>query len=369
MESAASEASGRAAKRSFFMSRLFTPISLRDLTLRNRIVMAPMCIYSAAEDGCATDTHLVYYGARAMGGVGLIDLECTSVSPRGRLTCNDIGIWRDEQVPALRRVIQFCQQFGAAVCVQLAHSGRKSWSDTYGVGPEQTVAPSALPQGPDWSTPRAMAQEDIVEAIDEYRQAARRSLDAGADTVEIHAAHGYLIHQFLSPISNQRTDDYGGSRPNRMRFMLEVTDAVREIVPASKPLLARLSVTDWVDGGIDIEDSIEFARALKAHGVDLIDCSSGGILEDKPPRMGPGYQIPFAEAIKKGADVATIAVGSISAPEMAEEIVLNQRADMVALGRELLHNPHWPLDAAHVLGDEAPWPGILAAGKSSLGCR
>ncbi len=351
------------------MSRLFSPIQLRDLTVRNRIVMAPMCIYSAAEDGCATDTHLVYYGARAMGGVGLIDLECASVSPRGRLTCSDIGIWNDEQVLPLRRVIGFCQQFGAAVCVQLAHSGRKSWSDTYGVGPEQMIAPSALPQGSAWSTPRAMEQADIAEAIDEFRRAAARSLQAGADTVEIHAAHGYLIHQFLSPISNHRTDGYGGSRSNRMRFMIEVTDAVREVVPAGKPVLARLSVTDWCDGGIGVEDSIEFARTLKAHGVDMFDCSSGGILEDKPPRMGPGYQIPLAEAVRQGADVATIAVGSISTPEMAEEILLNQRADMVALGRELLHSPHWPLDAAHVLGDEAPWPGILAAGQSSLGCR
>jgi 2,4-dienoyl-CoA reductase-like NADH-dependent reductase (Old Yellow Enzyme family) len=351
------------------MSHLFSPVNLRDLVVRNRVVMAPMCIYSAGEDGCATDTHLVYYGARAMGGVGLINFECTSVSPCGRLTCNDLGIWCDAQIPALRRVIQFCQQYGAAVCIQLAHSGRKSWSDTYGAGPEQTIAPSAVPQGPEWTVPRAMTQDDIVETVEEYRQAARRSLDAGANTVQIHAAHGYLIHEFLSPISNRRTDGYGGTRPNRMRFMLEVADAVREVVPAEKPVMARLSVSDWADGGITVEDSIEYARALKAHGVDVIDCSSGGILEDKPPRMGPGYQVPFAEAIRKGANIATIAVGSISAPETAEEILLNGRADMVALGRELLHNPHWALDAAHTLGDEAPWPAIFAAGKSSLGCR
>ncbi len=351
------------------MSRLYTPIKLRDLVVRNRIVMAPMCIYSAGDDGCATDTHLVHYGARALGGVGLIITECVSVSPRGRLSHTDLGIWSDDQIPALRRVIQFCQRHGAAVCLQLAHSGRKSWCDTYGVGPEELIAPSAVPQGPGWATPRAMSQDDIAQAIEEYRQAARRSLEAGADTVQIHAAHGYLIHEFLSPISNRRTDGYGGTRTGRMRFMLEVADAVRDVVAPGIPVLTRLSVSDWADGGITIQDSIEYARALKAHGVDMIDCSSGGILEDKPPRMGPGYQVPFAETIRMNVDIPTIAVGSISTAEMAEEILLNERADMVSLGRELLHNPHWALDAARVLGDEAPWPDMLSAGKSSRGYR
>lgn len=351
------------------MSNLFSPIQLRNLEVANRIVMAPMCIYQADETGVSGDVHLVYYGARALGGVGLINMEATAVAPGGRNTTRDLGIWSDQQIAGLSRIIDFCHKHGAATCIQLAHSGRKSWADTYGIGPEKLIAPSAIPQGEKWETPEEMSQSDIQEMITTFQEAAQRAIVAGVDCLEIHAAHGYLIHQFLSLISNQRTDEYGGSLTNRMRFLMEMTEAIREVMPAGMPLATRLSVIDWCDGGLQIEDSVEIAKALKTAGVDIIDCSSGGILEEKPERLGPGYQIKFSEAIKHGADIKTMAVGSISTPELAEEILLNKRADMVALGRELLHRPHWPLDAARVLGVDGPWPSFFAAGKSSLGCR
>jgi NADPH2 dehydrogenase len=351
------------------MSELFSPIQLRGLEIRNRIVMAPMCIYQADETGEAHDIHLVYYGSRALGGVGLLNFEATSVSYGGRNTQRDLGIWDDGQIEGLSRIIKFCQQSGAATCIQLAHSGRKSWADKFGVGPEKPIAPSAVPQGAEWVVPVEMTKADIQDMVKTFQDAAARVIRAGIDCLEIHAAHGYLIHQFLSPVSNKRTDEYGGSPTRRLRFAMEVTEAVREVMPAEMPLVARLSVVDWCDEGLQVEDSVEIAKALKTVGVDIFDCSSGGILEDKPQRLGPGYQLPFSKAIKKSADVMTMAVGSIAAPELAEEIILNERADMVALGRELLHNPHWPLDAARNLGVDGPWPGIFAAGKSSLGCR
>lgn len=345
------------------MSRLFSPIQLRELTVRNRIAMAPMCLYSAGEAGYAEDAHLVHYGARAWGGVGLIIIEATAVTPGGRNTVRDLGLWSDEQVPPLRRVVRFCQDQGAAVCIQLAHAGRKAWCNDYGVGPEPLVGPSAIPQGERWATPREMSKKDICEAVDAHADAARRALEVGADSVEVHAAHGYLIHQFLSLVANAREDKYGGSLENRMRFLLEVVEAVRGVWPEGAPLLVRVSATDWCEEGICVEDTVEIAKALKANGVDLIDCSSGGILTDKPPRLGPGYQIPMADKIKREAKIRTLAVGSITTPELAEEILLNGRADMIALGRELLRHPHWPLDAAHVLHEEIEWPSTLAAGQ------
>jgi NADPH2 dehydrogenase len=331
--------------------------------------MAPMCLYASDENGLASDIHLVHYGARALGGVGLINIEATSISPEGRVTLNDLGIWDDCQIEPLRRVVQFCQQFGSAVCVQLAHHGRKAFGEVPGDVSFTIIGPSPIPHAEGWRVPYELTRQDIHDLVTRYQNAVRRILTIGADCLEIHAAHGYLIHEFLSTISNLRTDEYGGSLNHRMRFLMEVTEGVREVIPEGIPLLVRLSVVDWVDGGITIEDSIAIAKALHARGVDMIDCSSGGILTDKPPRLGPGYQVPLAEAIKIQAGVPSMAVGSISTPELAEEILLNGRADMVAIGRELLHNPNWPLDAARVLGDEITWPKIYSAGKSSLGCR
>lgn len=351
------------------MSRLFSPIQIRDLEIRNRIAMAPMCIYAADETGMANDCHLVYYGSRALGGVGLIIVEATAVTSGGRNTLTDLGIWEDRQVDSLKRVIHFCQEYGARVCIQLAHNGRKAWCNDFGKGPEPLIAPSPVAQGEGWEIPREMNLKDIQEMVLAYQIAARRLVAVGVDCLEIHAAHGYLIHQFLSPVSNFRKDAYGGSLNQRMRFLMEVTEAVREVTPAGMPLLARLSVSDYCPQGLQVEDSVQIGKALKAKGVDMIDCSSGGILTDKPERLGPGYQIPLAESVKRGAEIATIAVGSISTAELAEEILLNERADMVALGRELLHNPHWAIDAAGVLHDPAPWPKIYAAGKSSLASR
>lgn len=351
------------------MSRLFSTIQLRDLIIRNRTIMAPMCIYLADDTGRTNDNHLVYYGARALGGIGLIIFEATSISPEGRNSVCDLGVWEDNQIEGLKRIIGFCKENGAAVCVQLAHAGRKAWADDYGVGPQKPIGPSAVPQGKKWVVPYEMNQQDIQKMTNTFQEAAKRIIKAGADCIEIHAAHGYLLHQFLSPVANKRKDKYGGSMNNRMRFLIEVTEAVREIIPQGMPLLARLSVVDYAPDGLTLEDSIEIAKTLKSLGVDLVDCSSGGILEDKPVRLGPGYQVPFSEGVKNGAKVMTAAVGSISAAQQAEEILLNERADMVALGRELLHNPHWAFDAAHILGDEITWPKMFAPGRSSLGCH
>jgi NADPH2 dehydrogenase len=351
------------------MSILFTPLKIRDLTVRNRIVMAPMCLYASDESGLASEIHLVHYGARALGGIGLIIVEATSISPEGRVTLNDLGIWDDRQIGPLARVVEFCQNYGSAVCIQLAHHGRKAFGEVADEVPYTVIGPSAVPHAEGWRIPYELTLSDIQDLVVKYQEAARRILETGADCIEIHAAHGYLIHEFLSPISNFRKDSYGGSLTNRMQFLMDVTDGVREVIPADSPLLVRLSVVDWADGSLTVDDSVEIAKALLSRGIDLIDCSSGGILTDKPPRLGPGYQIPLAEAIKTRAGVPVMAVGSISSPELAEEILLNGRADMVALGRELLHNPNWAFDAAHALGEEFSWPKVYSAGKSSMGCH
>ena len=351
------------------MSYLFSPIQIRTLCIRNRIVMAPMCLYAADESGQANDIHLVHYGARALGGVGLILIEATSVAPEGRLTMGDLGIWEESQVEPLRRVVEFCQKFGAAVGIQLAHHGRKAFGEWPEEVPYTIVAPSALPHAEGWRTPYELTKQDILQVIADYQKAALRVLQTGADCVEIHAAHGYLIHQFLSPLANSRKDEYGGSFTNRLRFLIEITEGIRSVIPEDYPLLVRLSVVDWAENSLSMEDSVEIAKALHTRGVDMIDCSSGGILTDKPPKLGPGYQIPLADIIKNQAGVPSMAVGSISSPELAEEVLLNGRADMVAMGRELLHNPNWAFDAAHVLEEKIEWPRVYSAGKSSMGCH
>ncbi len=337
------------------MAELFTPLTLRGVTIRNRIAMSPMCMYSAGEDGTPTDFHLAHLAARATGGVGLIITEATAVEPRARISVNDLGLWEDAQVEALARIVRLCKAQGAAMCSQLAHAGRKAWSPTKGVGPLPAVAPSALPFDAEWVVPHELTRSELDGIVSAYRAAALRAVRAGFDAIEAHAAHGYFLHEFLSPISNRRTDEYGGSLENRARMLLRVVGAVRAVLPESHPLLVRLSCTDWIEGGVTIDDQVQVARWLKAHGVDLLDCSSGGSTPQLPP-VGPGYQVPFAERIRREAGIATMSVGLITTPEMAEEIVRNGRADMVALGRELLRNPYWPLHAARALGHDLAWP-------------
>ena len=336
---------------------LFTSLTLRgDLTLHNRIVMAPMCMYSAGEDGRATDWHRTHYLSRAVGGVGLLLLEATAVEPRGRISLGDLGLWCDSQIEPLARIVEQVHDAGAAIGVQLAHAGRKAWSGDKGEGPAMPVAPSPLPFDDEWRQPHPLSLDEIDAVVTAWQAAAARAQAAGFDIVEIHAAHGYLNHQFLSPLSNQRKDEYGGPLQNRMRMLLQVIDGVRKAWPEIKPLFVRVSATDWTAGGLIPDDLVVVAREAKAHGVDLVDCSSGGIVPAAPPMIGPGYQIPFAEQIRREANVATAAVGLVTTPELADEIVRNGRADLVALGRELLRHPYWPLDAARALGQKVTWP-------------
>jgi 2,4-dienoyl-CoA reductase-like NADH-dependent reductase (Old Yellow Enzyme family) len=335
---------------------LFSPLTFRALTLRNRIVMSPMCMYSAATDGLATDWHLAHYQARAAGGTGLILTEATAVEARGRISPNDLGLWDDAQIAPLARVVRLVRAEGAAIGVQLAHAGRKAWSADRGRGPAPAVAPSPLPFDDAWRIPVELAPAQIDEVVEAWRRATLRALQAGFDLVEIHAAHGYLNHQFLSPLSNTRTDEYGGSLENRMRFLLRVTGAVRAAWPDDRPLFVRVSVTDWVDGGLTPDEIVVVARELATRGVDLVDCSSGGSLPNAPLPLGPGYQVPLAARVRRQAGVPTAAVGLITSPELADEIVRNGRADLVALGRELLRHPYWPQDAARVLGHDHDSP-------------
>jgi len=337
------------------MSQLFSPFTLRHITLRNRIAMSPMCMYTAAEDGLATDWHLAHLVSRAVGGVGLILTEATSVEARGRISPNDLGLWDDAQIEPLACIVRLCQSQGAVMGTQLAHAGRKAWSAKKGVGPGLPVGPSAVPHDADWVVPQALTLAEIEAIVSAFRASAKRALVAGFDAVELHSAHGYLLHQFLSPISNHRADEYGGSLENRARLLLRAVEAVRQVWPESQPLLVRLSCTDWVEGGLTIDDQVQVAGWLKGRGVDMVDCSSGGVATFAPPAW-PGYQVPFADKIRREAGIATMSVGLISAPEMAEEIVRNGRADVVALGRELLRHPYWPLDAARALGVDAAWP-------------
>jgi NADPH2 dehydrogenase len=323
---------------------VFTPFELKSITIPNRIVMPPMCMYSATEEGQVTDWHLIHYGSRAVGKVGLIILEATAVEKRGRLSGRDLGIWEDSQIEGLRRVVEICRAHGSAVGIQLAHAGRKAWGD-------ELVAPSAI-AFPGFAVPHALSRAEIAEVVESWRQAARRTREAGFDVLQIHAAHGYLIHEFLSPLSNQRTDEYGGSLENRMRFLLEIVEAVQTEWPADKPLSVRLSAVDYLEGGLTLKDTVEISKALQAKGVDLLDISSGGILSARI-ELGPGYQVRFAEVVKQATGLPTIAVGLITSVELAQEIISNGRADFVALGRELLRNPHWVLQAKP---DPELWP-------------
>ena len=361
------------SKHSNITPHLFQPLTIRSVTLRNRIGVSPMCEYSSV-DGVATDWHLVHLGSRAVGGAGLVIAEATAVSPEGRITPGDAGIWTDQQAEAIARINRFVKEQGAVPGIQIAHAGRKAsaarpWDggahlpDAAGGWP--LLAPSALPFGGDLNkVPRAMDLAEIARVREQFVAAAKRSLAAGCDWLELHAAHGYLIHEFLSPISNHRTDNYGGSFDNRIRFLLETTRAVRAVWPERLPLAVRISCTDWVEGGWDIEQSIELSRRLKTEGVDLMDCSSGGNVPDAKIPVGAGYQVPLAERIRREANIATAAVGCITEPTHADEIIRNGRADMVLLAREFLREPYWPRHAARVLGHPEFVPGPVQYGRA-----
>jgi 2,4-dienoyl-CoA reductase-like NADH-dependent reductase (Old Yellow Enzyme family) len=323
-----------------------------------------MCQYSS-QDGFATDWHLVHLGARAQGGAGLVTLEASAVTPEGRISPGDLGIWKDEHVPALQRIAAFIHSQGARAGIQLAHAGRKAsmsipFQGEHLLTPEQggwqPVAPSAIAFSPAYAVPLALDQAGIDAVIEAFRQAALRALAAGFDFVEIHAAHGYLLNEFLSPLSNHRTDAYGGAFENRTRLILQVVDAVRSAWPAHLPLFTRISAVDWAEGGWTIDDSVQLARLLRDHGVDLVDCSSGGLVPGAKIPVAPGYQVPFAAAIRRETGIPTAAVGMITDPAQANGIVANGEADLVFLARELLRDPYWPLHAAAALDESASWP-------------
>ncbi|MEJ2320921.1 MAG: NADH:flavin oxidoreductase/NADH oxidase [Gammaproteobacteria bacterium] len=346
------------------MSMLFSPLTLRGLTIRNRIFMSPMCQYSAT-DGFPADWHLVHLGSRAAGGAGLVMMEATAVTPAGRISPGDLGIWSGDHALAYRRITGFLRAQGAVPAIQLAHAGRKASADAPWRGgaplPEseggwEPLAPSALPFSGDSQVPHALDADGIEAIVDAFTQAAQYALDAGFQVAEIHMAHGYLLHSFLSPLANRRTDKFGGAFENRTRLPLEVARRVREIWPDDLPLFVRISATDWAVDGWDLVQSVRLSRLLKETGIDLIDCSSAGLLPTAPPDVGPGFQTPFAEAIRHEVDIATSAVGLITEPMQAEHILRTEQADAVALGRELLRDPYWPLHAAKVLGEDIDWP-------------
>ncbi len=339
---------------------LFRPMTLRSVTLRNRIVVSPMCQYSA-DDGFANDWHLVHLGSRAVGGAGVVVVEATAVEARGRITTGDLGIWTDQHIEPLARIARFLKSQGAVAAIQLAHAGRKASTAVPWLGGRpilegedawQPVAPSAIPFADGYAVPRELSRADIREIVSQFRSAARRSLDAGFQIVEIHAAHGYLLHEFFSPLSNQRSDEYGGSFANRVRLTLEIVEAVREVWPENLPIFLRISATDWIEGGWTAEDSVALSRLAQPLGVDLIDCSSGGNAAHAHIPVGPGYQAPFAAQIRRDTGVATAAVGMITDPQQAEGLLANGDADLVILAREFLREPYWPFKAAEALGVE-----------------
>lgn len=346
------------------MAHLFEPLTLRGLTLRNRIGVSPMCQYSC-QDGFATDWHLIHLGSRAVGGAGIVIAEATAVEARGQISPFDLGIWKDDHIDMLARIAHFVRDHGAAAGIQLAHAGRKAgtaqpWhggkplSDADGGW--EPVGPSPIAFSDAYRAPHELSVAEIGDIVAAFRDGAVRALEAGFQVAELHGAHGYLMHSFLSPLSNRRTDQYGGSFENRIRFALEVTRAVREVWPEDLPLFVRISCSDWVDGGWTIEDSIALTRLLKQEGVDLVDCSSGGNAAQAKIPVGAGYQVPFAESIRRATDVPTAAVGLITEPTHADAIIRNEQADLVLLARELLRDPYWPLHAAKALRQEPPTP-------------
>lgn len=343
---------------------LFAPLRLRSIEFPNRIGVSPMCQYSS-EDGFATDWHLVHLGARAQGGAGLVVMEASAVLPEGRISIGDHGIWKDEHIPSLERITRFMHSQGSHAGIQLAHAGRKAGMSlpfdgerllSPAEGGWQTLAPSAIAFAPNYSTPKALDKSGIQAVIDAFAAAARRAERAGFHFVEIHAAHGYLLHEFLSPLANQRTDEYGGSFENRVRLLLQVTEAVRAAWPQHLPLFVRISATDWAEGGWTQQESVQLAGLLRERGVDLIDVSTGGLVPSAKIPIGPGFQVPCAEEIRRVAGIPVAAVGLITDPEQANQIVSDGQADFVFMAREFLRDPYWPLHAAQKLNQSVSWP-------------
>ncbi len=350
---------------------LFTPLTLRGVTFSNRLWVSPMCQYSASLDGVAREWHHVHIGSFATGGAGLIMMEATGVLPEGRISINCLGLWNDQQRDALKPIVEFAHAMGTKIGIQLAHAGRKGSTMPPGAdhpfasvaeGGWSAPAPSAIAFGK-MPVPHEMSIDEIKRTITGFADAAERAVAAGFDVIELHGAHGYLIHQFLSPISNHRTDEYGGDFENRTRFLVQVVNAVRAAIPDSMPLFVRISATDWVDGGWDLTQSIDLARVLKHIGVDLIDVSSGGLSELQQISPAPGYQVPFAEAIKKEVGIPTNAVGMIHEAEFANELVASGKVDAVMAARAFLRHPRWAFDVAHELGAEVEWPRQISMGK------
>lgn len=343
---------------------LFSPLQIRDISFRNRIAVSPMCQYSS-DDGFASDWHLVHLGSRATGGAALVVAEATAVEARGRISPWDLGIWKDEHVATLSRIASFIKSQGAVAGIQLAHAGRKAstdqpWRGTAplfpGQGGWQPVAPSPVPFDDGHPVPAELSRAEIQSVIRAFVAGARRALEAGFQVIELHGAHGYLMHEFLSPLANRRRDEYGGSLANRMRFALETIRAVRQVWPEHLPLFLRVSATDWVESGWTVDDSVELAKAAKPLGIDLIDCSSGAMVPHAAIPAKPGYQVPFSERIRRESGLLTSAVGLITEPEQADTIVRNGQADMVQMAREFLREPYWPIRAAKELGEKISVP-------------
>ncbi len=351
---------------------MFTPLVIRDIRLRNRIGVSPMCQYSSV-DGYANDWHFVHLGSRAVGGAALVMAEATAVLPEGRITPSDLGIWSDDHVAMLARIFRFVEEQGAVPGIQLAHAGRKAsisepWNGSKLLSESESgwrpvVAPSAVAFSESYSTPQMLDAAGIPRVLEGFASAAGRALRAGAKIVELHSAHGYLLHEFLSPLTNLRSDDYGGSFEKRTRLLRDVVQAIRKIWPSGYPLFVRISASDWLEGGWTIDDSVKLAGQLSPLGVDLIDCSSGGVVPNAPIFAGAGFQTPFAERIRREAGILTAAVGMITATQQADQIIRTGQADMVFLARELLRDPYWPLRAADELKQDGPWPKQYARAK------
>ena len=353
------------------MAKLFSPLTIKSVTLKNRIVVSPMCEYSSV-DGFANEWHLVHLGSRAVGGAGLIITEATAVSPEGRISPDDLGIWKNAHLDKLKSIVSFIHKHGSVAGIQLAHAGRKAsftapWKGAEqlkpGNGGWQTVAPSALPFNEGNTIPEALNAAGILKVIEDFRAAAQRAVSAGFKVIEIHAAHGYLIHQFLSPYSNQRTDEYGGSFENRIKLLLEIIEAIQSVWPLQLPLFVRISATDWYDGGWNEQDSIRLAAILKDKGVDLIDCSSGGNIPGVKIPLKPGYQVHLSALLKKETGMLTGAVGLITGAEQAENILEKGEADLIIMAREMLRDPYFPLHAALELGADIQWPNQYLRAK------
>lgn len=353
------------------MSALFNPLKIRGIELKNRIAVSPMCQYSSI-DGMPTDWHFVHLGTRAVGGAGLVMMEATAVSPEGRISPDDAGIWSDKHADAYKRITEFIAAQNSVPGIQIAHAGRKAstyspWKGKGEVIPAEggwlTMGPSPIPFAEGYPHPKEMTKEDIKMVVQQFKEAAERSIRAGFRLIELHFAHGYLVHEFLSPVSNHRKDEYGGNLENRCRLALEIVKAVRDIIPESMPLFVRISASDWVENGWDIEQSVQLSKWLKDSNTDLIDCSSGGNVSDVKIPIGPGYQVPFAERIKHETGILTGAVGFITSPIQAETIIRTGQSDIILMAKEMLRNPYWPLHAAKELKADIKWPNQYLRAK------